>query len=490
MSAQSIDHAAASARSIDHAAASAERFDVVVIGSGPAGQKAAIQAVKAGRTVALLEREAAIGGNCVHRGTIPSKTLRAAALRATTPLDGAQLAPNIEVRSLTSQLESVVAAHADYMQRQMQRNGVAYLPGRAGFVSPHELALRSVDGSSRTLFGDLIVIATGSRPREPREIPIDHENVLDSDSILSMIYLPRSLTVLGAGVIACEYASIFARLGVDVTMIDSGPRPLRFADGEIVDRFVAGFSRNGGRFIGGRKIASAAWDGISAVRTVLDDGSEVVSEKMLVALGRVANVEDLDLAAAGLAMDDRGQVPADENCRTAVPHIYAVGDVIGAPALASTSMEQGRRAICHALGLPPGHAPELSPIGIYTIPEIATVGLDEGQALERHGAIIVGRARFDEVARGQIGGITDGLLKLVADGSGRLLLGAHIVGEGATELIHVAQMALLAGFGIDAFIENIFNFPTLAEAYRVAALDVAEQRQALAAAPPAADRAA
>ena len=472
---------------------STEHFDVVVIGSGPAGQKAAIQAVKAGRTVALLEREAAIGGNCVHRGTIPSKTLRVAALRATAPaLDGSEIPANIEVRSLTTQLESVVGAHAEYMHRQMERNGVAYLHGRARFLSPHEIALRSVDGSTRTLSADLIVIATGSRPREPREIPIDHENILDSDSILSMIYLPRSLTVLGAGVIACEYASIFARLGVHVTMIDSGPRPLRFADAEIVDRFVAGFTKNGGRFIGERKIASVAWDGLSAVRTVLDDGHEIRTEKMLVALGRVANVEDLNLAAAGLAMDDRGQVPADENCRTAVPHIYAVGDVIGPPALASSSMEQGRRAMCHALGLPPGHPPELSPIGIYTIPEIATVGLDETEALKRRGSIIVGRARFDEVARGQIGGITDGLLKIVSDGTGHELLGVHIVGEGATELIHVAQMALLAGFGIDAFIENIFNFPTLAEAYRVAAFDVAEQRQAMAPAPdaPAAHRAA
>jgi NAD(P) transhydrogenase len=471
---------------------SAERFDVVVIGSGPAGQKAAIQAVKAGRSVALLEREAAIGGNCVHRGTIPSKTLRAAALRATGPsLDGTQIEPNIEVRSLTSQLESVVNAHADYMHRQMRRNGVTYLHGRARFVGPHEVVLRSLDGSSRTLTADLIVIATGSRPREPRDIPIDHENILDSDSVLSMIYLPRSLTVLGGGVIACEYAAIFARLGVHVTMIDSAPRPLRFVDGEIVDRFVSGFGQNGGLFIGDRRTLAIGWDGVSAVRTLLDDGTEIRTEKMLVALGRVANVEDLNLPAAGLAMDDRGQVPVDEHCRTAVPHIYAVGDVIGPPALASTSMEQGRRAVCHALGLPPGHPPELSPIGIYTIPEIATVGLDQDAAKARHGSIIVGRARFDEVARGQIGGITDGLLKIVADGTGRQLLGVHIVGEGATELIHVAQMALLAGFGIDAFIENIFNFPTLAEAYRVAALDVAEQRQAVAAAlPPTTTRAA
>jgi len=244
-----------------------------------------------------------------------------------------------------------------------------------------------------------------------------------------------------------------------------------------VERLGGGFAPNGGRYVGGQRITSVRWDGLSAVHTMLADGSALASEKMLVALGRAANVEDLGLDAAGLAVDERGLVPVDQHCRTLQPHIYAVGDVIGPPALASSSMEQGRRAVCHALGLEPGHPPELSPIGIYTIPEIATVGLDEGEAIKRHGAILVGRARFDEVARGQIGGMTDGLLKLVADASGHKLLGAHIVGEGATELIHVAQMALIAGLDVDAFIENIFNFPTLAEAYRVAALDLAEQRQ-------------
>ena len=456
-----------------------EHFDLVVIGSGPGGQKAAIQAVKAGRSVALIEREAAVGGACVHRGTIPSKTLRDAALRATAlPIgSSAEIAADIEVKSLTTRLDQVVHAHAVYMERQVQRNGIAYLHGRARFTSPHEISVRALDGSYRTLAAELIVIATGSRPRAPQDVPIDHENILDSDSILSMIYLPRSLTVLGGGVIASEYASIFARLGVRVTMIDAAPRPLRFCDGEIVERFVGGFAANGGRYLGGRRVAAVRWDGLSAVHTVLDDGSVVETEKMLVALGRAANVEDLGLDAAGLAVDERGLVPVDANCRTLQKNIYAVGDVIGPPALASSAMEQGRRAVCHALGLEPGHPPELSPIGIYTIPEIATVGLDETEAVRRHGAIIVGRARFDEVARGQIGGITDGLLKLVADANGHKLLGAHIVGEGATELIHVAQMALLAGLDVDTFIENIFNFPTLAEAYRVAALDVAGQRQ-------------
>jgi NAD(P) transhydrogenase len=458
-----------------------DAYDLVVIGSGPAGQKAAIQGAKAGRRVALVEREAAIGGGCVHRGTIPSKTLRDAALRATALPPGGELPPDVEVRSLTLRLDQVVHAHAQYMERQIVRNGVEWIHGKASFATPHELVVRALDGSRRTLASGVYVIATGSRPRAPADLPVDHENVLDSDSILSMIYLPRSLAVLGGGVIASEYASIFARLGVQVTMIDSAPRPLRFVDGEIVARFVGGFSANGGRYLGERKVVDMRWDGISAVHTVLADGTEIATEKALVALGRVANVEDLALEHAGLAVDGRGLVPVDEHCRTAQPHIYAVGDVIGPPALASAAMEQGRRAVRHAFGLDPGHPPELSPIGIYTIPEIATVGLDEPEALRRHGGILVGRARFDEVARGQIGGITDGLLKLVADASGSRLLGAHIVGEGATELIHVAQMALIAGLGVDAFIENIFNFPTLAEAYRVAALDLAEQRTQVAA---------
>ncbi|MEW6268223.1 MAG: FAD-dependent oxidoreductase, partial [Thermodesulfobacteriota bacterium] len=352
-------------------------YDLIVIGSGPAGQKAAIQGAKAGRRVALVEREAAIGGACVHRGTIPSKTLRDAALRATAPRPGSEPPAEVEVKSLTSRLDQVVHAHAEYMARQLLRNGVDCVHGKASFVSPHELAVRSLDGAQRSLTAGVVVVATGSRPRAPRDVPVDHENVLDSDSILSMIYLPRSLAVLGGGVIASEYASIFARLGVEVTMIDSAPRPLRFVDGEVVERFLAGFAANGGRWLGERRVASVRWDGLAAVHTVLADGTAIESEKALVALGREANVEGLGLDRAGIALDDRGLVPVDEHCRTAQPHVYAVGDVVGPPALAATAMEQGRRAVCHAFGLDPGQPPELSPIGIYTIPEIATVGLDE-----------------------------------------------------------------------------------------------------------------
>ena len=459
-------------------------FDMLVIGSGPAGQKAAIQAVKAGRRVAVIEQELGVGGMCVHRGTIPSKTLRESALqlsrlRRSAALLDFTLKPDLEVAALMTRLDEVVSAHVGYMGRQLERNGIRVYHGRARFVSPREIEVLSVDGMTRRLSGGTIIIATGSRPRTPPEIPVDHENILDSDSILSMLYLPGSLTVLGGGVIACEYASIFAHLGVAVTLIDRADRPRKFMDADLVGKFVADFERNGGRYLGERTVGSVIWDGVSKVLTRLGGGETIESDKMLVALGREASIDGLDLDAAGLRANGRGLLEVDANCLTAVPHLYAIGDVIGPPSLAATAMEQGRRAACHALGLKSGGAAEMIPIGIYTIPEMASVGLGELEAAKRYpGArILVGRGRFEEIARGQISAVQDGLLKLVADGAGQKLLGVHIVGEGATELIHVGQMALLAGAGVDTFVENIFNFPTLAEAYRVAALDIYEARR-------------
>jgi NAD(P) transhydrogenase len=458
-----------------------EHFDLVVLGGGPAGQKAAIQGVKAGRSVAIVERERGMGGACVHRGTIPSKTLRDTALRlANARMPGdvieVRLRPGVEVTHLVTRLDRVVRAHVAYMGEQVRRNGVHAIHGKARFVSPAEVAVRAVDGSERRLRAATFVIATGSRPRTPAEIPVDHEHVLDSDSILSMIYLPRSLAVLGGGVIACEYASIFAELGVEVTLIDRADRPLMFMDAEIVGAFLGSFTARQGRYLGSSRIDGVAWDGVAAVETTLGTGETLRTDKVLVALGRAANVEELRLENAGLAVNARGVIDVDEHCRTEVPHIYAVGDVIGPPALASTSMEQGRRAVCHAVGIDPGVPSETTPIGIYTIPELASVGLDEVEARRRHGDPIVGRARFSEIARGQISGCVNGFLKLVCDPSGRRLLGAQVVGEGATELVHLAQMALISGWEIDSFVENIFNFPTLAEAYRVAALDVVGKR--------------
>ncbi|HYE05781.1 MAG TPA: Si-specific NAD(P)(+) transhydrogenase [Planctomycetota bacterium] len=460
----------------------AHPYDVVIIGGGPAGHNAALTAAEAGRSVLMVESESAVGGACVSRGTIPSKTLRETALslvgfrRRSGEVFDVQMREDLQIASLMGRMQRVIETHQTTMARQMDRVGIARWHGRARFTDARTVEVRGIDGARRRVRAGFIVIATGSRPRTPGDIPVDHDKVLDSDSFLSMIYLPKSLVVLGGGVIASEYAAIFASLGVAVTMTDKSERPLGFLDPELADRFVASFTASGGRWIGKRKPAKVEWDGLEHVVTTLDDGTVLKSEKLLCALGRVANLESLDLAAAGLAATDRGLITVDASCRTAVEHIYAVGDVIGAPSLASAAMEQGRRAIAHALGLPASVSPSHQPMGIYTIPEIAAVGLSEADARKRPDGALVGRADFADLARGQIAAIPDGLLKLIADGAGKKLLGVHIIGEGAAELVHIGQMALIAGMDVDAFIANTFNFPTLAEAYRLAALDIAHQR--------------
>jgi NAD(P) transhydrogenase len=458
-------------------------YDIVVVGSGPAGQKAAIQGAKAGKKVVLIEQEQGIGGNCVYRGTIPSKTLRETALqferlkRSSEVFEG-RLRLDVPMSVLLHRLDEVVKAHECYMADQLTRNSVTYRHGRARFLSPHEVELETIDGACQALRADTIVLATGSRPRSIPEIPVDHEHVLDSDSILSMIYLPRSLTVLGGGVIACEYASTFALLGVEVTLIDRAQRPLSFMDAEIVEVFQRSIERQGGRFYVGQTVKEVVWDGVSSVVARLANGMAVKSEKMLVALGRQPNIEELNLEAAGLTLDEKGRIPVNEYGQTPVAHIFAAGDMLGRPpALASQAMEDGRRAVSHALGLPVGDSLNQVPIGIYTIPEIASIGLDEEQAAARYRGPLVGRARFTEIAKGQITGSCDGLLKLIADPSGERLLDVQIVGEHATELIHLGQMALQDGATIDRFIDSIFSFPTFAEGYRVAALDILGQRR-------------
>ncbi|MFN8007771.1 MAG: Si-specific NAD(P)(+) transhydrogenase [Terriglobia bacterium] len=457
--------------------------DLLVIGSGPAGQKSAIQGAKMGKRVILVEQEPTVGGSCVHYGTIPSKTLRETAVslagfqRRSGNVFEVGLREDLQMASLMTRLEQVVKAHQQFMAAQLERNGIQMWHGRARFVSPHDVEVLSIGGGRQAVSASIIVVATGSRPRNPENIYIDHENLLDSDSILSMVYLPVSLAVLGSGVIASEYASIFASLGVKVVMIDRYPRPLGFVDPELVDRFLEAFRARGGTYLGNRKVKQSAWDGISSVITTLEDGEEVRTDKLLFALGRVANVEGLDIQNAGLEIDSRGLLPVDDSCRTLVPHIFAAGDVIGPPSLAASSMEQGRRAVCRAFGVELGVPPEMIPAGIYTIPEISTVGLTEAQVTEKYGSALVGRASFAELARGQIAAIQEGMIKLVSDANGRKILGVQIIGEGASELIHVGQMAILHGADVDAFVDNIFNFPTLAEGYRVAALDIVRQRK-------------
>lgn len=459
-----------------------KHYDIIIIGSGPAGQKAAVQAAKVGRKVAMIEGDRVLGGACVHRGTIPSKTLRENALRIANLRNHAELfsfslRPDTEMAALIENMDTVISAHDSYINRQITRNKIDRIHARASFIDHHRVKLSMPGGKSDELSADNFVIATGSVPRKADNIDIDHEHIYDSDSILSMMYLPQTLTVLGGGVIASEYASIFASMGVQVTMIDKYPRPLGFLDADLTDSFVHAFEASGAKFIAEKNVLRSYWDGVSQVITELEDGQVIRSDKLLSAAGRVANINGLNIENAGLMLNERGIIPVDSHCKTIVDNIYAAGDVIGPPSLASASMEQGRRASLAALGIDLANMTEMIPAGIYAIPELSTVGMNEGEAKKAYGEdIIIGYSRFEEIARGQISGIQDGLLKMIADPSGQILLGVGIVGEGATELIHIGQMGLLSAMKVDAFVENIFNFPTLAEAYRVAALDITGKR--------------
>jgi NAD(P) transhydrogenase len=456
-------------------------FDVIVIGSGPAGQKAAVQAAKAGRSVAIIERDQWLGGACVHRGTIPSKTLRENAwrvkkMRENAALCSFQLAEDTEMSTLIDRLNLVLKAHDSFMVNQIARNNIQRIHGRARFLSSTEIEVSKVRGEKDRYSAANIIIASGSIPRQPDNIPVDHENIFDSDSILTMLYLPRSLTVLGGGVIASEYASIFQALGVQVTMIDRYPLPLGFLDSDLTSKFVHAFQDAGGTWLGNKQVSRVHWDGVSKVITECSDGTQIASSKLLCAAGRIANVSDLCIENAGLSLNANGHIGVDDHLQTAVSNIYAAGDVIGPPSLASASMEQGRRASCNALGIEVGPMSQMIPSGIYAIPELSAVGMTEQQAVKQYGKALVGRANFEEISRGQINGIKDGMLKLICDPDGKKVLGVQIVGEGATELIHIGQMAMLANAPVDIFVESIFNFPTLAEAYRVAALAVIGQR--------------
>ena len=468
-----------------------KRYDLFVIGSGPAGQKAAIQATKAGCRVALCEQLKEVGGACVHQGTIPSKALWARALiRRGNPQ--AEPIVNVAIAELIGEVGGIMAAHDRYMTEQLTRNGVEILHGRASFDSDRLVQVRKVNGQVEHYEARNFLIATGSVPRQLSHIPIDHEHLYDSDSVLSLAYLPESLVVLGGGVIACEYASIFAMLGVKVTLVDRSTGPLGFLDNDLTTAFLDAFARMGGIFIGNVEAQSVDFDGISAVETRLGPAdpsidfagdlsgepsgehsvSVIRSEKVLCALGRISQVEGLQLKNTGVELNERKLVQVNGHGQTSVPHIYAAGDVVGPPSLASASMEQGRRAACHMLDLDPGCSGEWIPTGIYAVPELASVGLTETAARNLHADVVVGYAYGSEIARGHIAGARDGLLKLVVSGD-RRIRGVHIVGSHATDLIHLGQMALIHGDTLDVFIENVFNFPTYAESYRVAALSAA-----------------
>ena len=457
-----------------------ERFDLAVIGCGPAGQKAAIQGAKAGKRVVVVEREARVGGACVERGTIPSKTLREAALQVSMVRQvlgdtALRLDPGFAIGQLLTRLQAVLDQHQNFWTDQLVRNGIHMETGSARFADETTLEISHLDDKTTIRFESAIV-ATGSSPRRPDNMTIDGVHIHDSDTILTIDTLPKSMLVLGGGVIASEYASVFASLGVDVTMIDSRSRPVSFVEPELSQRFVSAFADAGGKYIPDQKVTSLTLID-DEVRAQTAAGESLRAQTALVALGRNANSVGLGLESIGVSLSKYGTIEVDNRGYTGVGGIYAVGDVVGPPSLASTAMEQGRRAVRAALHLPIPNAPEILPCGVYTIPEIACIGLTEADAINQFGEVVVGRAQYSEVARGCISGDRDGFVKLIAEPENLRVVGVHIIGTSAAELLHIGQMAILAGWSAENFVDNIFNFPTFAEAYRIAAFDIVKQAQ-------------
>jgi NAD(P) transhydrogenase len=455
-----------------------QHYDLVVIGSGPAGRRAAVQAAKLGRSVLVVENRARVGGVSVHTGTIPSKTLRETVLNLSGWRERGfyglayRVKKDIEGKDLGARLAKTLDYECDVLEHQFARNGVQTISGLANFVDPHAIEVMPHDGDAVRIGADKVVIAVGTKPFRPATIPFDDKVIVDSDSLVAEPRVPRSLCVVGAGVIGLEYATIFSALDVPVTIVEPRPNFLEFIDREIIDEFVHELRKRGVTFRLGCKLERVELDGAGWPVAVLDDQRRVRTEMLLYAAGRVGATDALNLPAVGLTVDGRGRLAVDPvTFQTQVPHIYAAGDVIGFPALASTSMEQGRIAACHAFGAPLAPAPTFFPYGIYAVPEISTVGLTEEEVRAKGIPYEVGVARFRETSRGHIMGLQSGMMKMIVSLADRRLLGVHIVGEGATELIHIGQAVLNLGGTLDFFVENTFNYPTLAEAYKVAALD-------------------
>ncbi|MFD0730326.1 Si-specific NAD(P)(+) transhydrogenase [Planotetraspora mira] len=451
-------------------------FDVLVLGSGPGGQKAAIAAAKLERRVAIVERRDMIGGVCINTGTIPSKTLREAVLYLTglTQRDmygqSYRLKEDITVTDLTVRTRHVVGREVDVIRNQLARNRVTVLTGSGHFVDPHTVAVVDERGNEMKVTADKIIVATGTRPARPASVQFDDQTIIDSDGILQMDRVPDSMVVVGAGVIGIEYASMFAALGTKVTVVERRERMLDFCDLEVVEALKYHLRDLAVTFRFGETVAAVEKHPRGAL-TILESGKKIPASTVMYSAGRQGMTENLVLSAAGLAADDRGRITVDEFYRTSVPHIYAVGDVIGFPSLAATSMEQGRLAAYHACDEPVSGMNQLQPIGIYTIPEISFIGKTEDELTDSLIPFEVGVSRYRELARGQIIGDTYGMLKLLVSPEDRSLLGVHVFGTGATELIHIGQAVMGCGGTIDYLVDAVFNYPTLAESYKVAALD-------------------
>ncbi|MFI0941669.1 Si-specific NAD(P)(+) transhydrogenase [Streptomyces sp. NPDC021020] len=452
-------------------------YDILVIGSGPGGQKAAIAAAKLGRRAALVDRTDRLGGVSLHTGTIPSKTLREAVLYLTglnqRDLYGQsyRLKEDITVADLTARTQHVVGREVDVVRSQLSRNRITVLDGTGRFLDEHSVAVTGAGGQEQVVTADRIVIATGTRPARPASVEFDDRTVMDSDSVLRMERVPRSMVIVGAGVIGMEYASMFAALGSRITVVEQREAMLDFCDAEIVEALRYHLRDLGVTFRFGETVAAVERHE-NGTLTVLASGKKIAADAVMYSAGRQGLTDELALDKAGLAADKRGRLAVDEHYRTAVPHIYAVGDVIGFPALAATSMEQGRCAAYHAFGEPAHALADLQPIGIYTIPEISFVGRTEDELTDASIPFEVGVSRYRELARGQIIGDAHGMLKLLVSPQDRRLLGVHCFGTGATELIHIGHAVMGCGGTVDYLVDAVFNYPTLAESYKVAALDV------------------
>ncbi|MBB2936651.1 NAD(P) transhydrogenase [Amycolatopsis bartoniae] len=460
-------------------------YDLIVIGSGPGGQKAAIAAAKLGKRVAVIDRQDMVGGVCVNTGTIPSKTLREAVLYLTgmnqRELYGAsyRVKQDITIADLLARTHHVVGREVQVVRAQLLRNHVDLVSGMGRFLDPHTVAVEGANrGERRSLSGEKIVIATGTRPARPAEVDFDAARVLDSDEILQLEDIPSSLVVVGAGVIGIEYASMFAALGSRVTVVEQRERMLDFCDPEIVESLKFHLRDLAVTFRFGEKVANVAVSDHSTVTTLVS-GKRIPADAVMYSAGRQGMTGELDLPAAGLEADRRGRLTVDEHYRTPVEHIYAVGDVIGFPALAATSMDQGRLAAYHAFDEPAHELGDLQPIGIYTIPEISYVGATEAELTSSSVPYEVGTARYRELARGQIAGDSYGMLKLLVSTTDRKLLGVHVFGTGATDLVHIGQAVMGCGGTVDYLVDAVFNYPTLSEAYKVAALDATNKIRAL-----------
>lgn len=463
-------------------------YDLLVIGSGPGGHRAALQAAKMNKKVAVVERKTVVGGVSVNLGTIPSKTLREAVIELSGYHEKSfygqsfTVKQNITIQDLFDRTDQVIKHEIDVLRDQMSRNGVELIAATASFCDQHTLNLESVDGRGmRMVRARNIVIGVGTHATRAANIPFDGKDVFTSDDILSLDRLPRTLIVVGGGVIGMEYTSMFAALGVRVTLVEKSPRILPFVDEEIVDGLIYHLRENRVTLRLGEAVSEVhKMDEVSDghVRLTLASGKTIAAEKALYSIGRTGNTSMLNLEAAGLAADDRGRLKVNENYQTGVPHIYAVGDVVGFPSLASTAMEQGRIAACHAFGVPVHSFPDLFPYGIYSIPEISMCGRTEEELTQAGIPYEIGKARFREIARGQIVGDTTGMLKLCVHAETRALLGVHIIGVSASELVHIGQAVMGFKGTIDYFIDTVFNYPTLAEGYKIAALDASNRLRA------------